>query len=516
MNFRVKLLGIRAGGKQIVVMDNEYASHLGIHSSDRVEIIYNEQHLIAIANVASDFPKKTLGIYGEVQDKLNVHAGETIDVRPAERPESLRYIRDKIMGQRLSAPKIKTIIMDVVERYLSDIELASFVTSLYIRGTSMDEIESLTKTMVETGQVVDFKKRPILDKHSIGGVPGDKTTILVVPIVAAAGFTIPKTSSRAITSPAGTADRVEVLCPVDLTCYELSSVVKKTNACLTWGGALDLAPADDLLIQVEYPLSIDPLLLPSIMSKKKAIGADCVVIDIPTGRGAKIKTIGGAQALAQDFIELGKRLNMHVQCAVTFGEQPIGCAVGPALEAREALSTLMGEGPIDLVNKAASLAGLLFEMMGVNDGRQKAKELLQSGKVEKKLREIIGAQGGDPDVKPDDIEVGDETADVRSEEKGRVQWINNRAIAQIAREAGAPKTKGAGVLLRKKLGNTVAKGEALLTVYSGSAQKLDSAVLLAEELNPMGIIRKFGENMLVDRIPRKKVSREEKPFILER
>jgi AMP phosphorylase len=213
---------------------------------------------------------------------------------------------------------------------------------------------------------------------------------------------------------------------------------------------------------------------------------------------------------------LGKRLGMHVQCGVTFGEQPIGCAIGPALEAREALSTLMGDGPVDLVNKATSLAGLLFEMMGIKNGTQKAKEILQSGKAEKKLREIIGAQGGNPDVKPADIVIGDEIAEIRSEEKGRVQWINNRAIAQVARVAGAPKTKGAGVLLKKKLGDTVKKRDVLFTVYSGSAQKLDYAVQLAEELNLMGITSKFGENMLVDRIPKKKISREEKPFILER
>ena len=515
MEFKVKLLGIRAGGKQIIVLDDEYASLMGIHSSDRVEVTYKKQNIIAIANVATDFPKKTLGIYEEVQDKLKAQDGEIVQVRPAERPESLGYIRNKLNGRRLRAQEIKMIIMDVVERHLSDVELASFVTSLYIHGTSMDEDESLTKAMVETGQTIDFGKGAILDKHSIGGVPGDKTTLLVIPIVAAAGFTIPKTSSRAITSPAGTADRVEVLCPVDLTVEEIRSVVKKTNACLTWGGALDLAPADDLLIQVEYPLSIDPLLLPSIMSKKKAIGADYIVVDIPTGRGTKIKTIGEAQALAQDFIELGKRLDIHVQCGVTFGEQPIGYAIGPALEAREALLALMGECPIDLVNKAASLAGLLFEMMGIKDSTQKAKDILKSGKAEEKLREIIAAQGGDPDVKPEDIEVGNETAEIRSEETGRVQWINNRAIAQIARDAGAPKTKGAGVLLRKKLGDKVTKGDVLYKIYSGSGQKLESAVLLAQKLNPFGVTGKFGEKMLVDRIPTEKIYYE-KPFILER
>jgi AMP phosphorylase len=515
MEFKVWFLEIKSGGKQIIVLDNEDASQLGIHSSDRVEVTYKDKQIIAIANVAAEFPKGTLGIYDEVYTKLQAENGETVTVRPAERPESIGYIRDKLSGRRLRPQEIKTIIVDVVERHLSDIELASFVTGLYIRGTSMDEVEALTKAMISTGKTVNFDKTPILDKHSIGGVPGDKTTILVVPMVAAAGFTIPKTSSRAITSPAGTADRVEVLCPVNLSCEEMQKIVGKTGACLAWGGTLDLAPADDLFIQVEYPLSIDPLLLPSIMSKKKAMGSGYVVVDIPTGRGAKIKTIGEAQILAQDFIELGKRLNMQVQCAVTFGEQPIGYAIGPALEAREALLALMNKGPIDLVNKAASLAGLLFEMTGSNDGIEAAKALIKSGKAEKKLRDIIAAQGGDPEVKPDDIKVGNKTLEVKSEERGRVQWINNRAVAQIAREAGAPKTKGAGVLLAKKLGDKVVKGDVLYTIFSASGQKLEASLQLGEKLNPIGITGKLGEKMLMDRIPTKKVSYENR-FILER
>jgi len=208
-------------------------------------------------------------------------------------------------------------------------------------------------------------------------------------------------------------------------------------------------------------------------------------------------------------------LNIHVQCGITFGEQPIGYAIGPALEAREALSTLMGEGPIDLVNKAASLAGLLFEMMGAKDGIQEANKILKSGKAEEKLREIIAAQGGDPDVKIEDIEVGNKGEEIRSEETGRVQWINNRAMAQIAREAGAPKTKGAGILLKKKLGDKVAKGDVMYQIYSESAQKLEATLLLAQNLNPVGVTGKLGERMLVDRIPSKKIYYE-KPFMLER
>jgi AMP phosphorylase len=515
MKFKVKPLGIRTGGKHIILVDDEYASRLGIHSSDRVEITHKKNKLIAIANVATEFPKKTVGIYDEVQDKLQAKEGETITIKPAERPESLVFIRNKLNGQRLSTPEIKSIIQDVVERHLSDVELSSFVTSLHIYGTSMNEVEGLTKAMVETGKTLQFGRAPVFDKHSIGGVPGDKTTLLVVPMVASIGLTIPKTSSRAITSPAGTADRVEVLCPVDLKCEEIQEVVKKTNACLAWGGALDLAPADDLLIQVEYPLSIDPLLLPSILSKKKAIGADYIVIDIPTGRGTKIKTIGEAQALARKFIDLGERLDMHVQCAVTFGEQPIGHAIGPALEAREALSALISKSPIDLVNKAISLAGLLFEMIGTKNGFKAAKKILKSGKAEKKLREIIAAQGGDPDVKPEDIEIGNKVTQIISKETGQVQWINNRNIAQIARASGAPKTKTAGVLLNKKLGDKVEKGEVLYRIYSNNSQKLKFAVQLSKRLAAFGVTGKFGEKMLVDRIPSKKIYFE-KPFILER
>jgi AMP phosphorylase len=495
-------------------MDDESASRMGVYSSDRVEILYNHKCVIAIVNVAEDFPKKMLGVYSEPLSELGAISGETVEVHPAEKPESLIYIREKILGRRLTTQEIKTIVTDVVEQRLSDVELASFVTSLQIHGISMGEIEALCRAMIETGETLALNKKPILDKHSIGGVPGDKTTILVVPIISAAGFTIPKSSSRAVTSPAGTADRVEVLCPVELTLKEIKEVIEKVSACMIWGGTLDLAPADDHFIRVEYPLSIDPLLLPSIMSKKKAMGAEYVVIDIPVGRGSKIKTIGEAHALARDFIELGKRLGTKVECAITFGEQPIGYAIGPALEAREALSTLMGEGPTDLKEKATSIAGILFDMLDIQKGKEKADKLLKSGKAEKKLRDIIAAQGGDPKVTPEDIEIGDKVLEVISNKSGRVLWIDNSAIAQVARAAGAPKEKGAGVLLKAKIGDEVCTGEAIFEVYSTREQKLKESFKLAEKLKPIGLSEKFKEEMLIDRIST--VTPHKKVFILER
>jgi AMP phosphorylase len=513
LELKARLLDIQAGGRRIAILDDETASLLGVHSSDRVNITYKNQKIIAIVNIATNFPHNHIGLYEEISKTLGIKAGEDVEVQLAQIPEALSYVRAKIRGERLRENELKSIVRDVVERHLSDVELASFVTALYIRGLSMSEIEILSKAMVETGKTLNLNKSPILDKHSIGGMPGDKTSILIVPIIAAAGLIIPKTSSRAITSPAGTADRVETLCPVNLTIEEIKEVVEKTNGCMVWGGALELAPADDLFIQVEYPLGIDPLLLPSIMSKKKAMGATHIVVDIPTGRGVKIKTIEEAHALAQDFIDLGKRLGIDVQCAITFGEQPLGYTIGPALEAKEALSTIMGNGPADLKEKAVNVAGILFEMVGIENGKKKAESILRSGEAERKLREIIGAQGGNSKIMPDDIKIGDKKAEVTTTEDGRVLWINNESIAQVAREAGAPKEKGSGVMLKVKLEDQIRKGEILFEIYAERSTKLEAALGLAEKLNPIRVSEKLEERMLIDRVPTRIIH---KTFTLER
>jgi AMP phosphorylase len=509
------VLNITAAGKRIVILNTETAGLLGVHPSDRVKIAFGGKSVIAIADMASDFPADRIWFYLEIAHALGVSGDETVEVQLAPIPESLSNVRAKLRGERLRDQEIMTIVRDVVEQHLSDVEIAGFLTALKVYGVSMGEAEAMSRAMVETGKVLDFGKAPILDKHSIGGIPGDKTSMVVVPIIAAAGFTIPKTSSRAITSPAGTADRVETLCPVQLEIEEIRRVVKKTNGCLVWGGALELAPADDLFIQVEYPLGIDPLLLPSIMSKKKAIGATHVVIDIPTGTGAKIKTAAEAYTLASDFVHLGSHLNMSVECALTFGDQPLGLAIGPGLEACEALKTLMGEGPRDVYEKAVGLAGMLFELVGEKNGRGKAEEILRSGEAERKLREIIQAQGGNPDVKPDEVPVGPEHAEVCSAEKGRVLWINTDGIVQVARAAGTPKEKGAGILLHSKLGDAVSKGAVLFEIYAERPSKLEAALALAAKLEPVVVSRKAEERMLLDQYPAK-IGERDKTFLLER
>jgi len=516
MKLKAKLLDLEAGGKFIVVLNREDAADLGVSGLSRVLLSSRGGEVTAIVNVATrSVAEGYIGVYDEVKKYLNIRDGEEVEVKAAHFPLSVYHIRNKLNGKKLTYEEILEIVRDVVNGNLSEIEIASFVTALHAFGLDLDEATSLSMAMVETGSRLDLKKPLIVDKHSIGGVPGDKTTLLVVPIIAASGLIIPKSSSRSITSAAGTADRAEVLMPVSLRMEEMREVVEKTNGCIVWGGTLDLATADDIFIRVEHPLSIDPLLLPSIMSKKKAVGANLLVIDIPTGRGTKIKTIGEADLLAKDFIELGRRLGIRVQCAVTYGEQPIGYAVGPALEAREALNTIMGKSrSYDLVDKVAHIAGILLEMSGKasGNGSEIALEILRSGKAEKKLREIIEAQGGDPKVKPDDIALGSERFTIRSRKDGIVLWIDNASIVEAARLAGAPKDKGAGILLHKKIGDKISENEPLVTIFAERAGKLERAIKVFEEFPVIGVGNRM--EMLIHKVKERPVTK--RTFMLER
>jgi len=514
MLLKVRSLHLEAK-RSIVILNREDAAELDIKPLERVELVAGRRREIAIVNLAEKFvPKGSIGLYSKVQEDLRAKAGQMIKVLPTEPPESIEYIKKRLEGNRLEPAEIRQIINDVVEERLSDIEITTFVLSLYNHKMTMKEIAAMAASMASTGETLRLGKRQVFDKHSIGGVPGDKTSMMLVPVVAAAGLTIPKTSSRAITAPAGTADRMECLCPVDLRLDEIEMVVKKVNGCLVWGGAVDLAPADDAFIEVEYPLSIDPLLLPSVMSKKKAVGARYVVIDIPTGKGVKVKTVSEAEELANKFIELGKKLGMKVSCISSFGEQPIGYGVGPAIEAREVLASLANPHrmPKDLLEKVSRLGGELFEFARKRNPDTIAWEMIKSGKAEKKIREIIAAQGGDPKIRPADISVGSKNIKIKASRPGKVWWINNAAVTEVARMAGAPKDRGAGILLHKKIGDPVRKGDTLLELYAEKTPKLNRAIRIGKEKDLMAVGKKF--SMVMAEIPEER--KQQKFFILER
>ncbi|MCD6490667.1 MAG: AMP phosphorylase [Candidatus Njordarchaeia archaeon] len=412
--------------------------------------------------------------------------------------DSIDIIRKQMQGQKLTKEELYKIVEDVVNNRLPDVAIAAFIVSQEIRPLSLDEVADLTMAMVETGKTTDFGPNTV-DKHSIGGVPGNKVSLLIVPIIAASGLKIPKTSSRSITT-IGTADTFETLAPVELRLEEVIDVVNKVNGCIVWGGSLDIAPADDIFIKkVEHVLRIDPVsqMLASILAKKVAMGSKYLVLDIPQGKGTKAPTYEDAIKLAQMFVELGTKLGMQIEVAITYGDQPVGHAVGPALEAKEALKTL--EGTIvssSLVEKSAGLAGILLEMTGkVPSGRgiDIAKQVLSSGKALKKIKEIIEAQGGNPNIKSDDIPVGNYSEVIESQNDGYVVSIDNKSIMAIVRAAGAPEDRGAGIVIHKKGGRYVKKGEPIMTIYSNSETRLDEALQLARTLQPIlieGMIRR--------------------------
>ena len=328
-------------GKPIVVLNKNDITEIACHIGDRIVISTESKRVTAIIDSTTSFVSAgEIALFEEVKEALGVKEGDTVSIKPASRPKSVDLIRKKLEGLKLSDTEIRTIVQDVVDNNMSDIELSSFITSVQINGYDMDEVVSMT-SMVETGEYIDFGPDTV-DKHCIGGVAGNRTTLLVVPIMAAGGMQCPKTSSRAITSPAGTADTMEVLAKVEFSLDELKDIFRRVNCFMVWGGSVNLAPADDKIIKAEYPLSLDPegQVLASVMAKKKSVDADYLVIDIPVGRGAKIVDMAKANSLARKFIELGSRLDIKTECLITDGSSPIGRGIGPALEARDVLLAL--------------------------------------------------------------------------------------------------------------------------------------------------------------------------------
>jgi len=479
VKFKVKDMDVATGGKLIAILNTHDAKRLDLHFGDRILVIYKSKRTVCVLDISESkkaVAKGKIGLYEEVLDKLNVRHNAIVELKFTGKPESVRHIREKLYGKRLSHQELYHIIDDITHDRLTDIEKTYFVAAGFMNGWDIDEIVDMTKAMVETGNKIKFAGIT-LDKHCIGGVPGNRTTMIVVPIIAAAGFTIPKTSSRAITSPAGTADTMECLAKVELSEKKIKQVVKKTKACIVHGGSMNLAPADDKIIEVEHPLSIDAegQLLASVMAKKYSVTANHILIDIPMGKQVKARTMKDAKHLRDTFEKIGKRLNMHIKVVITDGSQPIGNGIGPLLEAEDVMAVLRDDplAPEDLKTKALSMAGILLETTGKyrkGKGIIAAREILKSGKALQKMNEIIQAQG-----KQKKVMLGTFNYIVRSVRNGKVQEIDNEVIAKIARVAGAPDDKGAGLFLSKKVHDKVKKGELLYTVYAESNFKLGLA-----------------------------------------
>lgn len=502
LELKVKKIDIMTGGL-IVVLNATFAYQNSIYTGYRIKLRSGAKSIIAIVDLTSDMVKAgEIGLFHEAAAALGAKDGSKIHVHLIPRPQSIQYIKSKIEGQTLKEGQITSIIDDVMANRLSEPEMSAFMTAAYINGMSDDEVVGLTDAIVATGDKFKISKSPILDKHCIGGVAGNRTTMIITPIVAAAGCYMPKTSSRAITSAAGTADTMELLCKVTLPINEMEKQVSKIGACIVWGGAINLAAADDKLIKVRNPLSLDPkgVLLASILAKKKSVGAKYCIIDIPVGRGVKIEDVKEARALASDFINIGKRLGIKVESLITNGEDPIGNGVGPSLECRDVLQVLEGKGPADLREKSILMAGKLLELSGkarTGSGAVAAARLIESGKALKKFKEIVEWQGGDVrKLASDSIPFASHKHTIIAEKSGRVSHVDNKMLSRVARAAGAPSDKLAGVFLYCEKGDMIQKGEPIMDIYSNSDSKISVAIKVLKGYEPVELEKVLLDTMI--------------------
>lgn len=444
----------------------------GFQALSKIEIQQDGKRILAVLNVVDDecivMPGQ-LGLSEQAFDHLAVEEGSNVRVNHAEPPLSMEFVREKLSGERITQDKFHHIIQDIAHNRYSKPEIAAFIVAVSEAGLDRDEVLYLTNAMVDSGQKLDWEEKRVVDKHCIGGIPGNRTSMLVVPIVAAFGLLCPKTSSRAITSPAGTADTMEVLAQVDLPVERLHQIVREQRGCLAWGGTAKLAPADDVLISVERPLAIDSQaqMVASILSKKRACGSTHLLIDIPAGPTAKVRSMKEAMHLRKLFEYVGDRIGLITQVIITDGRQPIGRGIGPVLEAQDVLRVLRNdpEAPHDLREKSLQLAGRLIEFdndIRGGEGYEVARDILDSGRALYKMEQIIEAQG----KQTIQYALGTLTKEIEAQEDGTVVEINNLTMARIARLAGAPMDKGAGVYMLKRIGDRVKKGDPLYRIYS--------------------------------------------------
>ena len=451
----------------------------GFSALTRVRIRSGGSELVATLNVVTDHQ------FGLDEARLSEAAWQALAPGPgavgefshAEPPSSAPALRAKVFGQRLADADFLALMRDTVDNRFSDIELAAFVTACAGERLDHGETLALTRAMVEVGQRIDWGGGVVLDKHCVGGLPGNRTTPIVVAIVAAAGHRIPKTSSRAITSPAGTADTMEVMAPVALDLVAMRRVVEKEGGCIVWGGNVRLSPADDILIRIERPLDFDSdgQLVASILSKKIAAGSTHVLIDMPVGPTAKVRSLDSAVSLQARLLTTASALGLAVSVLRTDGTQPVGRGIGPGLEARDVLQVLRGDprAPADLRERALAIAGGVLDLVpgaAPGAGLRVATALLDSGRAWRKFQAICLAQGGFAEPT-----LAEHVRPVLARRGGIVRAIDNRRLARIAKLAGAPGAATAGVDVRCRIGDTLVAGAPLFDVHARSPGELGYA-----------------------------------------
>lgn len=407
-------------------------------------------------------------------------------------------IQKKKSGETLTKEEIDFMITDYVAGKIPDYQMSAMLMAIYFNGMENEELAAFTLAMRDSGDLVDLS--PIegikVDKHSTGGV-GDKTTLIVGPIVAACGVPVAKMSGRGLGFTGGTLDKLESIAGfrIDLSAEEFFETVKKTGISVI-GQTGNLAPADKLLYALrDVTATVDsiPLIAASVMSKKLAAGSDKIVLDVTTGSGAFMKNTRDAKKLAKHMVAIGNHAGKETVAILTGMEEPLGFAIGNNMEVKEAIEVLKGDGPEDVKEVSVALAGMMLslglENVSHSQGKRMAKKALSSGQAFEKFKEMVQAQGGDIRYveHPEFFERDAFEGEVLATEDGFLSGMDTEKIGVAAGLLGAGReTKdsvidmSAGIYLKKKIGDTVKKGEPIAICYAGTKEKLNRGMAMFE------------------------------------
>lgn len=482
---KTKRIDIQNWEEMIVVLNEQEAREYGINALDKVSIFYKWQEIVLNVDLSNKLVKpREIWLYKDVYKKYKIKENQNVWISfTTNSNESMDALKKAIKWFKLNYKEIYAIMKDISTNRFTDTLITYFSALGFFKKSTDEELFRMTKAMAETWEMLKFKW-VVADKHCMGGVPGNETTMIMIPLLASLGIKMPKTFSKSITTPAATWECVDVLMDISFNKKEIENLVKKENCCLVRWWWLDLAPADEKLIKVAYPLSMQSFsrTVVSIMAKKYAMWINHSLIDIPVWPTAKVSNKKTALWLKKKYEYIWKKLWMKMIVEITDAKEPIGAGIWPHLQVREVLRVLQQHElrPMDLQNKAIHLCSKVIELVWMAKWK-KAHELaynqLKSGAAWKKMQKIIKAQRWkNPNIKSEELKLWKFKKEVKAEKNWTIKKIDLKLINDTTRTLWSPIDEKAWLYLHKKTWDKVKENDIIYTMYASEASKINMAL----------------------------------------
>ncbi len=482
---KTKRIDIQNWEEMIVVLNEQEAREYGINAFDKVSIFYKGQEIVLNVDLSNKLVKpREIWLYKDVYKKYKIKENQNVWISfTTNSSESMEALKKAIKWFKLNYKEIYAIMKDISTNRFTDTLITYFSALGFFKKSTDEELFMMTKAMAETWEMLKFKW-VVADKHCMGGVPGNETTMIMIPLLASLGIKMPKTFSKSITTPAATWECVDVLMDISFNKQEIENLVKKENCCLVRWWWLDLAPADEKLIKVAYPLSMQSFsrTVVSIMAKKYAMWINHSLIDIPVWPTAKVSNKKTALWLKKKYEYIWKKLWMKMIVEITDAKEPIWAGIWPHLQVREVLRVLQQHElrPMDLQNKAIHLCSKVIELVWMAKWK-KAHELaynqLKSGAAWKKMQKIIKAQRWkNPNIKSEDLKLWKFKKEVKAEKNWTIKKIDLKLINDTTRTLWSPIDETSWLYLHKKTWDKVKENDIIYTMYASETSKINMAL----------------------------------------